>query len=135
MDNDKTPPVRPRRLWRIVLVASLALNLAVGGIVAGSVVSGRLGKGPPRSFDLGLGPIARALEPQERRAIGRNLRQNRALRDLDLRGRVDEVIALLRAEPFDPQALEALMDQQAAEVAGFQARAQDQTAHALRQTR
>jgi len=125
MDNDKTPPVRPRRLWRIVLVASLALNLAVGGIVAGSVVSGRLGKGPPRSFDLGLGPIARALEPQERRAIGRNLRQNRALRDLDLRGRVDEVIALLRAEPFDPQALEALMDQQAAEVAGFQARAQD----------
>lgn len=124
MAEAEAPRSRPGRLWRIVLVASLALNLAVAGVVVGSAVSGRLGKGPPRNFDLGIGPMARALEPQERRAIGRNMRQDRALRDLDLRGRVEEIAAVLRAEPFDPQALQALMDEQATKVAGLQARAQ-----------
>jgi len=125
MAKPKTPVARPARLWRIVLVVSLALNLAVVGIVVGAAVSGRLGKGPPRSFDLGLGPMARALDPQERRAIGRGLRQDRALRDLDPRGRIDGIVAVLLAEPFDPQAFRAMMDEQAAKVAGFQGRAQD----------
>lgn len=125
MAEAETPRSRPSRLWRTVLVVSLALNLAVAGVVVGSAASGRLGKGPPRSFDLGLGPMARALDPQERRAIGRSLRQDRALRDLDLRGRVEQVIAVLQAEPFDPQAFRILLEEQAAKVAGLQTQAQD----------
>lgn len=127
MAEDKLPASRPSRLWRIVLVVSLALNLAIAGIVVGAVVSGRAGDGPPRSFELGIGPMARALEPQERRAIGRALRQDRSLRGVDFRGRVNDMIAALRAEPFDPEALRALMEEQSASIAGIQAKAQDAT--------
>ena len=34
---------RPSRIWRIVLVVSLALNLAVAGMIGGALVSGRFG--------------------------------------------------------------------------------------------
>ncbi len=116
---------KPRRLWQIVLVCSLALNLAVAGVVVGVVASGRIGDGPPRSFDLGVGPVARALAPQERRAVGRSLRQDRALRDVDMRARVDRMIAVLRADPFEPDDLRAVLAAQSAEMSQVQARAQD----------
>ena len=91
---DKTPQAsRPGRLWKIVLVVSLALNLAVAGLVIGAAIKGRFGDGPPRSFDLGAGPISRALEPEERRQIMRDLRQDRALRDFNPR---ETAAALLR---------------------------------------
>ncbi|WP_342068624.1 periplasmic heavy metal sensor [Yoonia algicola] len=125
MVEDKAPQTRPSRLWRIVLVLSLALNLAVVGVVVGSAVSGRWGEGPPRSFDLGLGPVARALEPQERRAIGRKLREDRSLRGFDLRGRVNLVVAALQAEPFDPDVLLALLAEQSQQIATVQATAQE----------
>lgn len=125
MAEDSTPSQKPNRMWRIALVLSLALNLAVVGIVVGSYASGRVGDGPPRSFDLGLGPVSRALLPEERREIGRNLRQNRVMRDVDLRARVDGMSAVLRAEPFDPEALRVLMDDQAAQISNVQAKAQD----------
>lgn len=115
---------KPRRLWKIVLVASLALNLAVAGLVVGTVLSGRLGDGPPRNFDLGLGPVARALEPQERRSMGRDMRQSRVLRDVDLRGRSEALIAALKADPFDPAQVSALLDAQAAQLARVQQTAQ-----------
>ncbi len=127
MAEEKRPSARPRRLWRIVLALSLALNLAVAGVVVGAIVSGRAGDGPPRSFDLGIGPIARALQPQERRAIGRSLRQDRSLRGVDFRDRLNRMVAALKAEPFDPDALRVLMDEQAASLAGIQARAQTAT--------
>jgi uncharacterized membrane protein len=125
MVEDKVPSARPSRLWRIVLVLSLALNLAVVGVVVGAAASGRWGDGPPRSFDLGLGPLARALEPQERRAIGHRLREDRALRDFDLRGRVSRVVATLQADPFDPEALRGLLAEQNQRVATVQATAQE----------
>lgn len=125
MVDKKGPATRPSRLWRSVLVLSLALNLAVVGVVVGAAVSGRWGDGPPRSFDLGLGPIARALEPQERRAIGRKLRENRSMRDFDLRDRVNRVVTTLQADPFEPDALRALLAEQSARIASVQAMAQD----------
>ena len=127
MAEDKLPSARPSRLWRAVLVVSLALNLAVVGVVVGSLLSGKMRDGPPRSFDLGLGPVSRALEPQERRSIGRSLRQDGSLREFDLRGRVDDMVTALKAEPFDADALRALMDEQAAGMAGIQAKAQAAT--------
>lgn len=125
MVENKVPAARPGRLWRSVLVLSLALNLAVVGVVVGAAVSGRWGDGSPRSFDLGLGPIARALEPQERRAIGRKLRENRSMRDFDLRGRVNRVVATLRADPFEPDVLRALLAEHSERIASVQAMAQD----------
>ncbi len=125
MADAKMPAPRPSRLWRIVLVISLALNLAVLGLVVGAGASGRFGKEPPRSFDLGLGPVARALDKDERRAIGRTMRQDRALRDFNLRNRVTDMVSALKAEPFEPDVFRELMAAQASRIAEVQATAQN----------
>lgn len=117
-------PKKPSRLWRIVLVVSLALNLAVVGLVVGITASGRLGDGPPRNFELNLGPMARALEPQERREIGKALRSDRSLRNFDLRGRVDDMVVALQAEPFDAEVLRGLMAEQSHRMQDLQSDAQ-----------
>ncbi|MDP5085133.1 MAG: periplasmic heavy metal sensor [Yoonia sp.] len=125
MADQEKQAAKPSRLWRSVLVLSLALNLAVVGVVAGAVISGRFGDGPPRSFDLGLGPVTRALTQDERREIGRALRRDRGLRSFDLRGRVSAMVAAIQAEPFDEAALRGLMAEHAARVSEVQAKAQD----------
>ena len=114
----------PSRLWRIVFVISLALNLAVVGLVIGAVASGRMGDGPPRAFDLGLGPVSRALDPQDRRAIGLSLRGRTDLRRGDLRAQTALMVAGLRQEPFDPEAMRALMNSQRARFGAVQDAAQ-----------
>lgn len=125
MAETQTTPQKRGRVWTVVLVGSLALNLVIAGIVGGTLLSGRIGDGPPRSFDLGVGPVAMALERDERRAIGRELRQNRVLRDLDPRGRAAEMLAVLQAEPFDPDALRAIFAEQSDDLVRVQTRAQD----------
>lgn len=114
----------PQRAWRIVLVISLALNLVVVGVIVGAAVSGRFGDRPPRSFDFGLGPVARALEPAERRSIGRALRRDQALRGVDPRAHATGIIAALRADPFDQAAFAALLAAQTGRIAALQNKAQ-----------
>lgn len=110
---DQTPQLaRPSRLWRIVLVVSLALNLAVAGLVVGAATSGRWKDGPPPNFEVGLGPIGRALAPDERRDIRRSLIRDRVLRDLNLRGGINDIVDALAAEPFDEARLRQLLDEQ-----------------------
>lgn len=116
---------KPRRLWQIVLVCSLALNLAVAGVVIGAVSSGRVGDGPPRSFDLGVGPMARALLPQEQREIRRTLRDNQTLRSVDLRGSLRSIQDALVADPFAPEALRAALSDQRNKLLAVQGEAQD----------
>ncbi|MEO1639585.1 MAG: periplasmic heavy metal sensor [Pseudomonadota bacterium] len=116
---------KPSRLWRVVLVISLALNLAVVGIVVGAVSSGRVGDGPPRSFDIGQGPIVRAMLPRERLQVARSLRQDRVIRDLDFRGRITSMIAVLSEDTLDEAALRALMAEQAERMVIAQEAGQD----------
>lgn len=113
------------RAVRIVLVVSLALNLAVAGLVVGSFASGRMGEGPPRSFDLGIGAMARALTPEDRRQIGTQLRRARPMGEFNPRGQVEQLIDALRADPFDPDALQAAVAEQAQRTALVQTAAQD----------
>lgn len=122
---ERDTPQKPSRLWRTVLVLSLALNLVVAGVVAGTVLSGRVGDGPPRSFDLGAGPVTRALSPSERREVGRALRQARVLRDLNPRGRAADMVAVLLADPFDPEALRAMMAEQSTDLVRVQSQVQE----------
>lgn len=99
---------------RWVLVVSLALNLAVGGVLVGSALRG----GPEARdamHDMGFGPYDAALLPQDRDTLraalrhkSRALKASRALAGADLR----EVVAHLRATPFDPLALGAAMTAQ-----------------------
>ncbi|MEL6838833.1 MAG: periplasmic heavy metal sensor [Pseudomonadota bacterium] len=105
-------PSRPSRLWRVILVISLALNLAVAGLFVGAVASGRWKDGPPAHFEIGLGPVGRALAPDERRDIRRALIRQRALRDLNLRGGMSDIVAALQTEPFDAAVMQDVMTAQ-----------------------
>lgn len=113
----------PSRLWRGVLVVSLALNLAVMGLIGGALVSGRFADAPPHRIDFGLGPVSRALARDDRRAIGRALRADSQLRGQDLRDQMTAVAVALRAEPFDASVLQSLLDDQAMRLSTIQTRA------------
>lgn len=121
---DKPTP-RPARLWRIVLVVSLALNVAVVGLVAGFALRGH-SMGPPARFDLSLGPVAGALSHDHRRAIARALREDGGLRRGGPAG-LDALVAALRADPVDPVAVEDAARQSSE----FVRRVQDRAAEAL----
>ena len=117
MSETENTKVRAGRGVKIALALSLALNLAVVGLVGGAVLGGRGGPGsdggPPALRTLGLGPFATALTRderadlrgrleggsdalhEERRAIGRALRA---------------VQEALQAEPFDRAAAEAAFE-------------------------
>lgn len=105
---------RPRRDWvRWVLVASLGLNLVAVGTIGGAIL-----KGPPPP-DPGPGPalwsFARALPDHYRQDLGEALRATRN----DWFGRRETMDGLsrsmadaLRAEPFEPEAVRAVLVQQ-----------------------
>lgn len=111
------PAPRQGRGMRWLLIASLALNLLVAGIVVGALFDGPRGdRRPPGPRDA-VAPYTRALEAPDRRKLRRELR--RAF--LDRRGQGDvlaapyrDVIAILRADPFDASALRDALAAQAA---------------------
>ena len=118
---DHVPTSRRTRILRILLALSLAINLAVAGLAAGIALRGKDGH-PPRNFDMSLGPVARALSPEDRAAIRESLRARRDLgprrgRDADLQA----LIAALTAEPYDSAALQAALEGPVAQAARFQA--------------
>lgn len=125
------PPKRPAPegrarspIWmRVLLVCSLAVNLAIAGIIAGAFY----GNGPPASRAMAdgsprdaareafFGPLGDVLAKDDRRAIRREVIKNRRdLRDLRnaLRGTYTDLLPLLRAETFDRPAFEAVLSTQ-----------------------
>lgn len=104
----KTQKGLPRR-FKALLFVSLALNLLVVGLVAGSIW--RFGSDGSRHFH--GDPVIRALSHEDRRAVGRAVREaqggeRRALRRA-LGDTMEEMISTLEAEPFDASALDAIM--------------------------
>lgn len=95
---------RAPRWMRWALVVSLALNLAVMGMIAGAMLR-HGGPGGPgaRGHDMAGGPLTRALAREDRRAIWTNMqREGRAQ---GLRPGPNDMTALLddlRRVPFDP---------------------------------
>ena len=108
MTDPVLSPSSPRKL-RIALALSLAVNLAIGGVLAGSF----LRDGPPGGGrDFGLGPISEALSREDRKA----LRAAFVAQHPDIgagrqamRGDIDALLAALRATPFDPAALDGAL--------------------------
>ncbi len=103
METNKT---RARMSWRLrlLLIGSLGLNLLVFGVVGGATI-GHFWGGERRTGPDHVGsPYARALDPQDRRALGKAIRQAyRAAeidREADRRG-YERVIAVLRSAPLD----------------------------------
>ncbi|MBC7138320.1 MAG: periplasmic heavy metal sensor [Defluviimonas sp.] len=112
-------PAAPRspRWMRILLVASLALNLAGIGMVAGAVLGhSRRPDRPMMVHDLGFGPYTEALSREDRRALRNaflerapDLRRLRALMKADF----DRLLTILRNEPYDAEAAAGVIAAQA----------------------
>lgn len=103
------------RWMKLLLGLSLAANLAVAGIVAGAILK----DGPPRrdmmARDLGFGAFSEALSPDDRAALKRAFAERAPeFRDRwrEIRVETRAFLDMLRAEPFDPAGLKALMDSQ-----------------------
>ncbi|MHA6347284.1 periplasmic heavy metal sensor, partial [Roseivivax sp. CAU 1761] len=121
-----TPLRRPGRGLRIALLLSLALNLAVAGIVAGAW----LDQGPPRHAARHGGPEApflyfRALTEPQRRALRRELRAALATPGGAARAEFaagyGEALAALQADPFDAERLTEVLRRQEARAARHRA--------------
>ena len=109
-------PGRPvARGWRIAFFASLALNLLILGVVGGALIKGPPHMRPDMVRDLGFGPFTEALDEGDRAAL-RKAFKDRApdLRTARHTMRADfaALLAALRADPFDPVALESALARQ-----------------------
>jgi len=105
-----------RRSLRVLLFASLAANLVIVGLVAGSVLGkDRDGRKPPRDGDF-MGAYTRALPDDDRRAIGRLIRDHHRKSGIsrsEAREQFQQMLSVLRATPFDEEALRGKMAAQA----------------------
>ena len=117
--DTRAPTTRTSRWVKIALALSVALNLAVIGVIAGATLraSGDEGSSRRGVRDVNFGPFTEALTREQRRNMlgrlggkGSELREMRA----QMRGDLDDVVATLRAEPFDPAAVEAAFARQGA---------------------
>lgn len=106
------------RPWlKAVLFVSLALNIAVAGIVVGAALKfgPRDGHRPPRQ-DMIVGPYTHALSREDKIRIGKQLRKeyrdqegtSRAARAAEFQ----EVLGALRATPYDAARVEAILMRQ-----------------------
>lgn len=114
---------------KIAFGLSLAINLLILGAIGGAMLNGRP-DGPIRDrFDLvrtlGLGPIGRALDREDRDQIiarvGQNREEVRAEREALLAATMEFVTSVER-DPFDPEATESALAMQRDHVRGLQQR-------------
>ena len=105
----------PGKGLRIVLAVSVALNLAVAGLFAGSFLKDHEDGGPRGVREIGFGPFSEALSREDRKALRRALlarmpemRQARQAAAQD----AQTLLGVLRADPFDPAQLAAVLEVQ-----------------------
>ena len=106
----------PRRWGRYLLVGSLALNLLIIGVVAGTLLGGPRDRDRnPLLRDLGFGPFVHALPKSSKNELtdalkreAGSLRDNRA----ELRKHFEAFLAALRADPYDPEEVARLIADQ-----------------------
>lgn len=113
--NDVAPTKKPIRWGKIVLVASLSLNVLVVGLVVGTMVSGdpRV-KGGQSAGDGGTRALIEALRHEDRRAIGRALGAGKREQNVERRALSAAVLDTLQAESFDKDAFRDAMIAQTA---------------------
>ncbi|MES2434272.1 MAG: periplasmic heavy metal sensor [Pseudomonadota bacterium] len=109
----------PGKGLRIALAVSVALNLGVAGLFAGSFLKEH--DGPRDVREIGFGPFSEALSREDRKALRKALlarmpemRQARQEAGQD----AQNLLAVLRAEPFDPGQLSAVLEAQRLRMAG-----------------
>lgn len=104
-----TAPTASRWL-KPALIVSVALNLAVAGLVLGAWLGDGHRNGMPR--DMSFGPFSEALTDQDRKALRRALRERagefQSSREA-MRAEFETLLATLRADPFEPDALRSAL--------------------------
>lgn len=109
---------RNLKLPKIVLALSLALNLAVVGVVVGAWLGGggRHHEARENSARWSVGPFGRALSKEDRREMGERFRKNKSgeLRKQRsaLRSAALNMVDALRADPFDPDTVAQILQDQ-----------------------
>ncbi len=115
-DLSTKPPPSGRGL-RIALAVSVALNLAVLGVVGGALLGpDGPARGEPRLRDPGFGMFTAALTAENRADLRRRfIRQapGFAQHRREMQAGLQALLVALRAEPFDAGQLEAAMQAQA----------------------
>ncbi len=113
MTDAAKQPSKMSRGWRIVLIASLGVNLAVAGLFAGAAFR----HGGHERASGHSDPMVRALDKDARRDIGREIRKHRE-NGKDMRGKFTaafaEVLAVLRADEFDAAAMRTALERKSA---------------------
>ena len=107
----------PNRGLKLALAVSVALNLAVAGLVGGIALHGGPGqRGAMMVRNMGFGPFDDALLPEDRESLRKSIQARfgdiRAARQL-MQADGLAVLSALKAEPFDPAALGQALDAQA----------------------
>ena len=122
----RPPRARMGRGVRVLLFASLALNLAVVGLVLGFVLRAPFDGPPPRPDRVG-GALTFALSDEDRHEIGRRVFRELRADGRDRRSRradYDRILTALRADPYDARAVQDLLEAQRQDAARFQAAGQ-----------
>ena len=110
MSTDK--PTKMKLWLRIVLAGSLGLNLAVAGLAVGSMIRFRDEAKPRPGPTFGV-MLFRELDRGERRSLRQQAGgDHRSFHDRR-RAEGEAVLTLLRADPFEADALSGLLDVQA----------------------
>ena len=116
--QNETPPPR-RRIWpRILLFVSLALNLAVAGVVGGAMLKFAHGDDHPRmiSRELGLAPFRFAFDPAEQEQLDAMVQARSSelgIGRTEWRKTYFDALNAIRADPFDLAGFRAAMEDQA----------------------
>ncbi|MBE1293704.1 MAG: periplasmic heavy metal sensor [Rhodobacteraceae bacterium] len=109
--SDQLSP-KPRRLTRVLLIGSLALNLLIVGVVGGAAISLRGGSEKGPVSDRFGSPHIKALTFDDKREVGRAIRSAYRKSNVDHRAdhsQYKEALAVLRASPLDESALRDLV--------------------------
>lgn len=123
----ETATQKPRcPMWiKVVLGLSLAANLAIVGLVSGMMLRG----GPPTARAPSFGyamPYVLALPREVRRDVFDTIRADDSLPDRRARrGAYTQMIALLRDDPLDLDAVRVVLNRQAEDAARVQNAAQE----------
>lgn len=114
-------PTRCPRWVRILLALSLAANLAIAGMAVGAALRFGGPDGAHHTSRTLSGAMIRALPDEDRRALREQVRGDDE--DRGARRQADglAVVGLLRAQPFDTDALRLVLDEQAARHLAFRA--------------
>ena len=114
MSMEQNKPAPRRRLWiRLLLGASLALNLLVVGLAIGAALRFGGPEGARRPPPVLGATLYRELPRKDRRAIRETMRETPYDRGPDRKTTARDVAQLVRATPFDATALQTLFEEQA----------------------